>query len=232
MNNIFLKLMFFGMILLDYNVSAYSHHTVYPCTVEFPKTIKKVPELCIYYGGQRFIGEIDTTGRRACFNLPIDKSCTYFSLLITEELQFESEKNTIQYLKIDAKQPYKFYTMQLIRASRKRYTASAIKNQPLEQDQWIIQSNSVSKDGRIPDETIIVLLNANYVDKVEGTQGFELPTIFIKENIVEIAGSEEQLHNKSVEMILSSLDYNPIHTNTKVATRQEGEHIIIASAQV
>jgi hypothetical protein len=211
-------------MLLGLRIEAYSPFTVYPCTVEFPKTLKKVPEICIYHGGERFIGEVDTTGRRACFNLPIEKSCTHFNLLVIEELQFESEKNTIQYLKIDTKQPYKYYTMELVRASRKRYVPSDRKNQESEPDRWIIRSGKVSPDGRIPDETIIVLLNANYVERVEGSNGFELPTIFIKENIVEIAGSEQRLHDKSVEMILSSLDYNPIHVNTKIATRCEGEH--------
>ncbi len=232
MNKIFLRTIWFFMILLGYNVSAHSPFTVYPCTVEFPKTIKKVPELCIYHGGERFIGEIDTTGRRACFSLPIDRSCTHFTLLITQELQFESEDNTVQFLKIDAKQAYKFFTMQLRKGSRKRYVSSIDTKQQAEPDQWIIRPSKVSPDGRIPDETIIVLLNADYVERVEGDQGFELPTIYIKENVAEIAGSEQLMHDKSVEMILSSLDYKPIHANTKVATRQEGERIIIASAQV
>lgn len=219
---------FFMLLSFPGSHDAYAPFTVYPCTIEFPKIVKKIPELCIYHGGERFVGEVDTTGRRSCFHLPIDRSCTSFTLLVTQDLQFESEKNTVQFLKIDPQQPYKYYSMQLIRASRRRFPGSQQQQEP---DQWIIRPSRLSPDGRIPDETIILLMNPSYIDRVEGSNGFELPTLYIKDNVLDLAGSQQELLDQAVELVLSSLDYKPIHANLKTETRQDGEHLIIATAQ-
>lgn len=215
-------------IILGGTVTAYARSTVLPCTVEFPKTIKKVPELCIYHCGERFVGEVDTTGRRSCFNIPVEKGCSHFTLLITQELQFETEHNTVHYLKIDPQQPYKLYTMDLVRAPRRRAIGASSTPAQQDPDQWTIRPGRLAVEGRIPDDAIIVLLNPMFIDRVEGGDGISLPTIHIKENLLTLAGSEQELHNQAIELVLASLDYKPIHANTAVAVRQEGERIIIA----
>lgn len=231
MNRTFLRSALLLTTLLGLQLGARSPYTILPCSIEFPKTVKKVPQVCIYQGGERFTAEIDKEGKRACFILPVDKACTHFSLLITEGLQFESEENTIQYLKVDTKKPYKFYNMELVKAPRKRYRVPIEKQEKKkEKDRWIVTQDELGQDGRIPDDTIIVLLNADYVHEVRGDESFELPTIFIKKNVLNIAGSEKKLHDKSIELLLSSLDYNPLHANSKTHTRQDREKIIVAMA--
>jgi hypothetical protein len=222
---ILVSLLFF----VQHMVHSYSNSTIFPCTVEFPRAVKKIPELCIYHKGERFVGEADTTGHRTCFHLPIDRSCTTFTLLVTQGIQFESEQNTVQFLKIDPQQPYKLYSMQLVRTPRRR--SMDLQQQQQNSDQWIISSERVDVHGRIPDETIILLMDPRYIDRVEGSSGFELPEIYIKENVLELAGSLQHLLDQSIELVVASLDYKPIHASLKAATRQEGEHLIIATTE-
>lgn len=202
--------------------------TVLPCTIVFPKTVKKIPQICLYQGGERFTSETDKDGKRACFTLPVDKSCTTFALLITDGLQYKSEKNTIQYLKINTKQPYKFYAMELIKAPRKQYRVPSEQKKPVTPDHWVITKEELGSDGRIPDDTIIVLLNSEYVDEVRAEKGFELPTIVIKNDVLAIAGSETQLQDNAIGLLLSSLDLNPLHPIFKTHMRQEQQKIIVA----
>ncbi|MFC1845592.1 hypothetical protein ACFLX2_00515 [Candidatus Dependentiae bacterium] len=208
---------------------AYFPSTVLPCTIEFPKVVKDVPQVCIYHEGERFACEIDKEGKRVCFTIPVDRGCTTFHLLVTSNLQCESsEENTVQYLKTDSEQPYKFYKMKLVRALRKRYCVPSEKNKKPIEDRWEVSQKELGKEGRIPDEAIIVLLNAEYVDNLKADKGFELPTIVIKNNVLEIAGSESKLHDNAIKLLLSSLDYNPLHSTNQVHTKQEKQKIIIA----
>ena len=228
--NVKIKIISLLTVLLSWQLFASSPFTVLPCSIEFPKSVKTVPQVCIYYGGERFPCEVDQESNRACFMLPVDKACTTFFFLITEALSFESEDNTVQYLKAD--QPYKFYQMELVRVPKKRYRLPLKKEKPKKEikDRWMIVKRDLKLDGRIPDDAIIVLLDENYVENVREDKAFELPTIVIKDNVLEIAGSEEKLQDKAVELLLSSLDYGPLHVNAKIHTKQEQQKIIVAMA--
>ncbi len=227
-NLIFLALSLFCQL------KASSSHTILPCTIEFPKAVKTVPQICVRYCGDRFTCETDREGKRACFTLPVDKNCTHFSLLITQSFDYEIAKdNTVQYFTVDPECKYKFYNMELVRAPKKRYrTSGESKKTVQKKDHWIIKEEQLKKDGRLPDDTIIVMLNAEYVDEVTGKNGFELPSIAIKRNVIEIAGSEKKLHENATQLILASLDYNLLHSHCKVHTRQDKQKVIIAMANM
>jgi len=55
-----------------------------------------------------------------------------------------------------------------------------------------------------------------------------LPTIVIKNDVLAIAGSETQLQDNAIGLLLSSLDYNPLHPIFKTHMRQEQQKIIVA----
>jgi len=228
--NVKIKIVSLLTVVLSWHLFASSPFTVLPCSVEFPKSVKNIPQICIYYGGERFPCEVDQEGKRACFTLPIDKACTTFFFLIADTLSFESENNTIQYLKVDTDQSYKFYQMELVRAPKKRYRLPSQKGKPEKEikDRWMIVKRDLKSDGRIPDDAIIVLLDADYVQTVREDKGFELPTIVIKDNVLEVAGSEQKLQDKAIELLLSSLDYGPLHVNAKIHTKQEQKTIMVA----
>ena len=219
------------MLFFNLHAVTSSPFTVLPCAIEFPKVVKTIPQICVYQGGEKFTCEIDQEGKRTCFTLPIDKTSTNFFLLIAEGLEYESEENTVQYLKVDSKTPYKFYRMELVRAPKKRYRTPSEKNKKQEEkDRWIIAETKLEESGRIPDDAIIVLLNANYVKEVKGDNGFELPSIIIREDVLSVAGSETELHDQSIELLLSSIDYNPLHSSFKVHTKQDQQKILVAMA--
>jgi len=218
-------------------LKAESPYTVLPCNIEFPKSVKKIPEVCIYQGGERFSCEIDNEGKRACFILPIDKACETFYLVITEALAFQTEGNTVQYLKVMPECSYKFYEMQLVRAPKKTYRIPSQKktsdsSKKKKKDHWVVSAKELSDEKQIPDDAIIVLLNAEYVKDVKPENGFEFPKIVIKNDVLEIAGSESALQDKAIELLLSSIDYNPIHATSKTHTRQDQQKILVAMTGV
>jgi len=216
------------------HLSARSPSTVLPCTIEFPKSIKVIPQICVYQSGERFSCELDKAGKRVCFTLPVDKLCTNFSLLITEKFQYESEQNTIQYLKVDTTQAYKFYALELVRAPRKRYRLPSEKNKIEKKikDRWIVSKKELETNGRIPDDAIIVLLDSEFVDTLKADNTFEFPTIVIRSDVLAIAGSETKLQDKAIELLLSSMDYSPLHSNFKFDTKQDKQNIIVAIASI
>ena len=213
------------LILLSFfSMQASSPYTVLPCTIEFPQSVEKVPQICVYQSGERFTCEIDHEGKRACFILPADKLCTTFHLVITDGLSFEAQDNTVQCLKINPKHSYKFYEMELIKATQKQTSPDKKKQNT---DHWIVTEHKLV-DGKIPDEAIIVLLNANYIQHLRADRGFELPAIVVKKNVLSIAGSEKKLQDKAIELLLTSLDYNPLHETIKAHTKQDKQKVIIA----
>lgn len=185
-------------------------------SIQFPKTISIVPDIRIYYSGQRIKCETNHDLRRITFAIPDVAHKSNFKLLITDNLEFASEFNVIKYLKIRENSPYKFYQIDLA------YSTPILCSleQPFETDTncqqskttWQIKEyRNVLDKGRIPDDTIIVCCKSSYVDHIEGNNTSALPTIKIRSDIVQVAGSEKKLHEIADELIISLLDYDTIH---------------------
>ncbi|MCK5633137.1 hypothetical protein KAH94_05275 [bacterium] len=203
--------------------------------------MKSVPQICIYYCGNNFTCEAHEESKRSYFTLPVDKACTTFSIIIIhlKDLQWVSKKNTVHYntvnyYKAKANSSYKFYDLELVKAPFKRYRtpSETLKNKQEKKGHWNIEEKKLSAEGKIPDDTIIVLYNAEYVDNLEGNNSFELPTIIIKNDILTLAGSEKKLHDDAIELLLESIDHNPLHSHVQIHTRQDKQKIIIAMTDV
>jgi hypothetical protein len=199
-------------------------------TVQFPYHLTNTPAIRMYCGGNKLKAEVDNKGKKLMFAIPEDRYQTFFTLLITEEIQFSTFENTVRYLKVDPKKPYKFYTLALKERiiPQDITTLCEFPKQPKEirtEYTWDVKEIDLPyADGRIPDMTVILCYNPAFVDAITGGNAVELPTIKIKKNILSLVGSESNLHDASVEMILSSLDYDTLHSTLK----QEVRHNISA----
>ena len=74
-------------------------------------------------------------------------------------------------------------------------------------------------DGRIPDETIIIRYNPDYVQALEGGNNIEFPKIIIKPDILKLVGSEAKLHELSNSWFLAALNTDTIHETAPVRIR-------------
>jgi hypothetical protein len=181
-------------------------------SVQFPKTIESMEDICIYYGGKKINTEVDREGRRISFSLSEKKHRAIFYLLVIDCANMSmqtTDTNTVQYLKTVPNEPYKFYVLELIDGIDKN-----------EKSYWRIKQTRLSDSGHIPDDTIIVCYNPDFVEKIEGGSELEFPKIYIKEDILSIVGSDSLLHDQTVQALLSSIDYNALHSSIKHQVKQ------------
>jgi len=218
-------------------VSSYTK-SVFIGSIQFPHTLQSVPAVRVFCGGNKISTEKNDVSKRITFTIPEDKRRTQFPLIITENVQFEVEEdsNTIKCLKIPGKQKYKFYMLELLKVekpsnpeSEKPMRVSHLYNPATSYTyEWLIhEEKGPLTDGRIPDDSIVVYYKPAYIQELKGGNAFELPRIIIKKDIVQLAGSEEKLHDTSKSLILSSLDLNAIHANILPEVTQESRRTVI-----
>jgi hypothetical protein len=204
-------------------------------TIQFPNELKKVPNVRVYCGGNRITSQTLDAAKQATFTLPFEeRRRTTFSLLITETIQFQPEEgtNTIQYLKINPEQTYKFYVLELIKTELKHnaddfFNADRLKSNASNQNNqmtyaWKIIEHTLL-NGRIPDDAIIICYNPEYIENLSGGNAVELPHIYIKDNVINLAGSEAKLHDASAALLLSSLDTDAIHATIHQEVKHESQ---------
>lgn len=175
-------------------------------TIQFPHTLQLIPDVRVYCAGNKIKCENQQDSKRISFGIADDRQRTMFHILITNKINVEATENTIKYLK--SSKSYKLFRMQLVQKESFGDDAQALYD-------WDIQELRLGKNKRLPDDTIIIFYNPAYVDALKGGNAIELPTIHIKPNLLDIVGSEKKLHEISDELLLSSLDYEPIHARIK-----------------
>lgn len=185
-------------------------------TIQFPKNVSVIPDIRIYYSGQRIKCETSDELKRITYAIPDVAHKPFFKLIITDNVDFVSECNVIKYLKVREGSPYKFYQFDLMRSMQHLCSLE----QSFESDTgaqhiamaWNIREyRNALIHGRIPDDTIIICCKSSYIDHLENTNASSLPTIKIRPDILELAGSEKRLHENFDELILSLLDCDTIH---------------------
>jgi hypothetical protein len=185
-------------------------------SIQFPKTVDSVPDIRIYYSGQRIKCETNNDLRRITYAIPDTAHKMNFKLLITDELEFASEFNVIKYLKVRENAPYKLYQIDLIYSaphlcSLEQSCETELNCQNTKKSWHIREFRNALDKGRIPDDTIIVCCKSSYIERLESINSAALPMIKIRPDIVQITGSEKKLHETADELILSLLDYDTIH---------------------
>ena len=125
---------------------------------------------------------------------------------------------TIDFITIPHGQTYKLYHLLLLedQAQPNTYT-------------WQVTPQLLSESSRrLPDETIIVLYVPEYVQAVSGGNTLELPTIVIKSDVIDLAGSEDALLDQSIALQMAGLNSDTIHSPLKHAIKQIGHRTLIA----
>lgn len=208
---------------LELSAQPHTNPSLFIGAVQFPRDINQMPDVRIYCSGHRIQPERNEKAKKIVFNIPSDRYCTKFSFLITPNISFETQENTVQYLKIAQGQSYKCYDVVL---QKKTIPNAEGRKSVMPQSaySWDIQERRLSFfSGRIPDDAIIICYNPEFVQELDGGDALNFPSIVIKPDIVTLLGSEESLHEKSAEMILSSINYNTVHTDIHQEVRRDDQ---------
>ncbi len=184
--------------------------TLFTGAISFPTVLNAAPNVRIYCGGNKIPCCIkDNT---VTFEFEENKYRSHFYILITPTFSFQMiEDNVVDYACINQGQAYKFYEVTLLKSERK----------------WQVRELALPTDtGKIPDQAIIICFDPEYIDKIEGGEVLQLPTIYIKNNILDLAGSEEKLHEQSIQYVLASLRLDPFHAiaQQKIKNRALKKH--------
>jgi hypothetical protein len=182
--------------------------------IEFPLTLQRIPNVEIFYEGQKIKVEIETN--KLVFNIPMSRMQWRFFILFVENADYVLKssdgltvQNTVDYQIVQSGIPYRVFELQT------------------QGDQWLIAERLLPDNGRIPDSTIIVYFPPNYIDTVTGGNRLELPHVLIKDNIVELAGGEELLQEKADELSLATIDTAMLHMPMKETVRLAGNRVLV-----
>jgi len=211
--------------------ASHASQSLFIGTIQFPATLKSVPGIRIYYSGHKITCDTNDETRQLIFSIPKMEEHKKFFLLITERIQFETEENTVKFLKTTSGMPYKLYTFELVKRE-------IIPNDDPEQDGkhlhtpepkttyiWQIEETYLDDiTSKIPDNAIIVCYTPDYIERLEGGSAVELPRIIVKENLLEIAGSEKNIHDSATRLLLSVIDYDTLHRKIEQAVKNDLRH--------
>lgn len=182
--------------------------------IEFP-LLKEIPMIRLWFEGQ--IVKTETHDNKISYRIPTSRHQEYYFLLFIEEIpQYilkegndAIQQNTTDYLVVPEGVFYRIFELHRIG------------------DEWTVIERLLPPTRRIPDSTIIVECPASHIEKVSGGNKFKLPTITMKHNLIALAGSEEQLLESSIEMLLASLDCDALHVPMKEHIKITGNHVLI-----
>lgn len=195
-------------------------------SIQFPKNIDEIPDIRIYYAGNKLKGERDNTTKKSVFAIPTNKHASVFYILICEHIQAHTQddiKNLVHYLKVKPNTPYKLYRIDLVNKPVKHKERGFVYEK-----EWRISQMTLNADGRIPDYAIIICYNPEFVDTIEALSGVELPSIKIRSDLLAYVGSQEALEQHSVELLMASLDMDLIHATIKPDLKKNYEKTIVA----
>ena len=216
-------LSFLGLISFAHQpLDAFGEKSLFIGNIVFPSTLEMIPNIRVYYAGRKIVCETDDYGKKVTFSIPENKQRTFFFMLITPETEFCSHENTVPFLMLKKNAPYKFYVMELVQIEAPKKKNRPWAN-PFEKNMeytWVIKQLDLQlPDGRIPDETIIVRFNPDYVQALEGGNNIEFPKIIIRPDIIKLVGSETKLHELSNRWFLAALNTDTIHDTAPAEVR-------------
>lgn len=190
------------------------------CTIQYTKNSTLVPLNVICGGTQPVVSTHETTMPKITFEIPKGSDQWHFDLLITAakiDYQLktlpaqEDLQNTVDYLKIDPKTPYKYYTLDFI------------------EDVWQITQQELPETGRIPDRTIIIECYPEWIQEIKGGSAVELPTLYLNNAIATLGETEEDFKESLIKLELTALDSKTIHSpmRRKTQTISDKKRILI-----
>ena len=183
--------------------------TLFNGTIQFPK-LNRIPDVRVYWKGYRIKCERNDENQKTTFTITDEGSQAALNLLFTEHIQFETEQNNVKYLKVPETIAHRFYALTLTKADS--FLTEDQDSTQVPKVSWHIKELQVPLEmGIIPDNTVIICLDPLYIEKVDGGDATTLPMIKVRSDILQLVGSEENLHEHTDELLLSLLDCDTIH---------------------
>lgn len=217
------SILYFSIIILGISIHQIQSVGFIMGAVQFPHAIKRIPTLQIYTCGNKIPGELclaDSDNKQFVYQIPHVAIQPPLYIAITPLIDYkkidDAENNTIDYLKIPTNTPYKLYEV-------------TPNNEKDKNNFWIVKELILDPTtGRLPDETIIISYDPSYIDKIEGGNAFELPTIYLKPDLIDIVGSEALLHNASDALVIASINSNTLHACVHPTIKQKSHVTLVA----
>ena len=204
-------------------------------SIQFPNSITTVPMIRVYCCGQIIYQSCETEheSKKFIFKIPKSRYQKKFHLLVTESINFKVEKsrtnatqNTVKYLTVPGKQAYKLYKLKLMQTESEKQI-DAENKEP--NDYWVIEEKSIpEKTRKIPNDAIIICFNPDWVERLRSESAYELPTIELKKNLLELAGSENKLTEFANLLLLTSINSDTIHATMHQVVKQDHQRTTIA----
>ena len=190
--------------------SAPQSKNIYPTTVrvgtiKFPDAFDVAPSLAMYYKGVRLEGEKSKLSKTVTYSISAEPRETEFYLLVTPTAPtpVAIEENTINYFKIPKKTKYICYKLHMD-VDQIRDEARRKKDGNLCYS-WRTERIALDYD-RIPLNTITIIYNPAFIDKIEGGDAVMLPKITFK-------GSPKEHTEYAINSLLAAPDINPFHSS-------------------
>lgn len=187
------------------------------CVGHITVGIQVDPDFCLYYKGNKLqldthydkkskkIGKPQTVKQLVDivpYSLTEAKTTQEFYILICCRPEFASDQNTINYLYIPHNIAYKFYKL----------TAARTNQNDIEGCLWAVKEEELCDDRIIPDNTIIFLFNADFIEGLEvkswplHSNIRLLPNIVVKKTI-----DRQDVLRAIVEARLAAIDFDAVH---------------------
>lgn len=197
------------LIILGYGSTANGMGPiVFSGSLSFPRTIKNVPPVRVYWSGHRIACETSKTNKAINFSIPGIRQQHSLYLVIAEGALPQTEDNVILYFYLPKGSPYKFYLLELneqFDPQTKKFKLT-----------WTSKENQLLTDAqgnlRLPDSAIIVYYDPQLIAGLEGGSGLDLPTIKVMPNVLSlVGGSEYSLHETSTRILCAAQLMDTVH---------------------
>lgn len=202
-------------------------------TIQFPAGLQvPISPLTIVYRGDPTHTQVDQKNHAISFQLLRNDSQYSFKLFIAEpqnieyvpyESKYHTGLNTFKFQRIKDNSSYRYFVLSLI--------PSIVEGTKQIQYNWQINEERIrTAERKIPDDAIILHAAPEWISHLDGQHGFDFPTIWIKHNIVELAGSPEKLKDRFMRIALASMDSGALRgEKVEVAQKRNGNRIIHAA---
>ena len=191
-----------------------SRNTILLGSIQFAQPVDREIEFPILFKGKEYVAKVESNGdtRKAHFELYDDEKSDELYLLVSEYLALP-ENSDIRHLCTSPSHSYRLFKLKRVRVTDS--------NNPKEMlDTWQIEEITTSKKSfEIPDETIIVFMDPEMIEKIQPlpwtheSNVIHFPIIKLKET-----ATKNVLYDMADRMKLSLIDFKFLHKKANLAS--------------
>lgn len=185
------------LLAITSSLKAFTDRKLMVGIIDLPAHFQKLSNIRIWQGGTIIACDIDARSKKISFELSIEKSQTFFYLVVIDDIIPSIEDNTVHYFSATKTADYKIFSLNLITDE----TANDTRHH------WVTKELHIPLS-RIPDDAIIVYFPGSYVERLDGGSSIELPKIVLKKNL-----NQETVHMAFTKQILKAINYDSLHAS-------------------